>query len=166
MTAVFDPLAALRALVAHGVRFVLVGGLAGRVHGSPTVTNDTDVCHARDPENLDRLAAALRELDARLRGVDDDLPFRLDAATLAAGCNFTFTTSAGFLDVLGLPSGTDGYDDLVRRAERLDLGDGLVVDVVALDDLVRMKRAAARRKDLVEVEILLAVKDEQERPDH
>lgn len=166
MTAVFDPLAALRALVDHGVRFVLVGGLAGRVHGSPTVTNDTDVCYARDGENLERLAAALHELGARLRGVDDDLPFRPDARTLAAGCNFTFTTSAGALDVLGAPSGTDGYDDLVRSAERLDLGDDLVVDVVALDDLVRMKRAAARRKDLVEVEILLAVKDERERAGH
>ena len=160
MTPAFDPLGALRALVDHGVRFVLVGGLAGRVHGSPTVTNDTDVCCARDAENLERLASALRSLDARLRGVDDDVPFLLDARTLAAGCNFTFTTSAGSLDVLGLPSGTAGYEDLAAGAERLDLGDGLVVDVVALDDLIRMKRAAGRRKDLVEVEILLAVREE------
>lgn len=163
MTPTFDPLAALRALTDHGVRFVLVGGLAGRVHGSPTVTNDTDVCYARDADNLERLASALQGLGARLRGVDDDLPFVPDARTLAAGCNFTFTTSAGALDILGLPSGTGGYEDLAAGAERLDLGDGLVVDVVALDDLIRMKRAAGRRKDLVEVEILLAVQDEGRR---
>jgi hypothetical protein len=162
VTPAFDPLAALRALVDHGVRFVVVGGLAARVHGSPTVTNDTDVCYARDRENLERLAAALKDLGARLRGVDEDLPFILDAKTLAAGCNFTFTTSAGSLDVLGLPSGTSGYDDLAAGAERLDLGGGLVVDVVAIEDLIRMKRAAARRKDLVEVEVLLAVKEERD----
>lgn len=166
MTPAFDPLAALRALADHGVRFVLIGGLAGRAHGSPTVTNDTDICYARDRDNLDRLAAALQDLGARLRGVDDDVPFRLDARTLAAGCNFTFTTSAGSLDVLGRPSGTEGYEDLIRDAERLDFGDGFAVDVVSLADLLRMKRSAARRKDLIEAEILLAVKDEREVGDH
>jgi hypothetical protein len=64
------------------VRFVVIGGLAGRLWGSPTMTNDVDFCYARDPLNLERLAAALIEHRARLRGVADDVPFLLDATTL------------------------------------------------------------------------------------
>jgi hypothetical protein len=159
MTHAFDPLHALRTLHEHDVRFVLIGGMGARLHGSPTVTNDTDVCYERTPENLERLAAALRELHARLRGVDGDVPFRLDAATLAAGDHFTFVTDAGNLDVLGSPSGSDGFRSLARSAVPMDL-DGLTVLVASIDDLIAMKRAAGRPKDLVEVEILSAVKDE------
>jgi len=163
VSASFDPLTALRALVAHDVAFLLVGGLAGRAWGSPTVTNDLDVCYARTDENLERLAAALQGLGARLRGVDDDVPFLLDALTIRRGMNVTFTTSAGALDVLGAPAGTDGYDDLAQQARRLRLADGLDVLVVSLDDLIRMKRAAARRKDLIEVEVLEALREERAR---
>ena len=98
----FDPIGALQTLQRHDVRFVIIGGVAGRLWGSPTMTNDVDICYDRDPANLERLAAALRELHARLRGVDDDVPFLLDAVTLANGENFTFTTDVGPLDVLKL----------------------------------------------------------------
>jgi hypothetical protein len=146
-------------LHAHGVRYVMIGGLGARLRGSPSVTNDLDLCFARDPENLRRLAAALGELHATLRGVDDEVPFVADAATLAAGDHFTFWTDAGALDVLGTPAGTDGYDQLARRATVLDI-EGLEVPVASLDDLIAMKRAAGRPKDLVEVEILSALRDE------
>ena len=158
-----DPQLALRTLHRHGVAYVLIGGLAGRAAGSPTVTNDTDVCYARDRPNLERLAAALVELEARLRGVDDDVPFILDAKTLEAGGNFTFETRAGALDILAVPAGTRGYDDLVANATPADLGDGLVVDIWSLDDLIRMKRAAGRPKDRIELEILAAVREESQR---
>src|SRR5438067_13930694 len=101
----YDPFAVFRTLHRHGVRFVVIGGVAGRLWGSPTMTNDVDICHARDPQNLERLAAALVELHASLRGVDDDGPFLLDAETLSRGQNFTFLTSAGALDVLSAPAG-------------------------------------------------------------
>src|SRR5213078_3529458 len=118
----FSPLEMLRVLDRQGVAFVLIGGVAARLHGSPSLTGDLDLCYDRRPENLERLAEALRELGARLRGVDDDVPFLLDAKTLAAGSNFTFVTVAGALDVLGSPAGTRGYDELVANAERFDLG--------------------------------------------
>ena len=54
------------------MHFLLIGGVAGRLWGSPSLTNDTDVCYAPDPDNLERLAGALRGLDADLRDVDDD----------------------------------------------------------------------------------------------
>lgn len=156
----FDPVHILRRLQAHRVRFVLVGGLAAKAHGSPTLTVDIDVCYARDRENLESLAAALDELGATLRGASSDLPFQPDRRTLERGDTFTFTTDHGDLDILGTPAGTAGFEDLVANAEEAVLGEDLVVRVVSLDDLIRMKRAAGRPKDRVELEILGAIRDE------
>jgi len=161
--AAFDPLRALETLDRHGARFVVIGAFAGRLLGSPSLTRDLDICYARDRQNLEALAAALQELHARLRGVDEDVPLRLDAKTLANGDSFTFVTDAGDLDVLGTPSGTSGYDELVRTAEETDLG-GIRVRVASIDSLIRMKRAAGRPKDLIEVEVLAALRDELDQP--
>lgn len=127
------------------------------LHGSPSRTGDLDICYSRDLENLDALAAALNDLGARLRGVDEEVPFRLEAATIGAGDHFTFITRAGSLDILGIPAGTDGYEQLMRNAETMDLGEGLEVPVAAIEDLIAMKQAAGRPKDLIEVEVLGAL---------
>lgn len=158
-TPAFDPIGALRALVEHDVRFVIIGGFASALRGSPMITGDLDICHARDEENLRRLAGSLQTLDARLRGAPADVPFRLDARTLAAGDHFTFITSLGPLDCLGIPSGTDGFSDLNASATEEEL-DGLAVRVASLDDLIRMKRAAGRPQDVIAIEWLSALRDE------
>jgi hypothetical protein len=158
----FDPLAVLRTLVEHDVRFVLIGGFAAAIRGSPVITGDVDVCYARDDENLQRLAAALAELGATLRGAPSDVPFRPDAQTLKAGDHFTFATASGPLDCLGTPAGTDGFADLDASATAENL-DGLVVRVASVDDLIRMKRAAGRPQDLIAVEWLAALRDELDR---
>jgi hypothetical protein len=158
---VFDPIAGLRTLVDHGVRFVLIGGYAAALRGSPMMTGDVDICPARDRENLDRLAEALRSLHARLRGAPADAPFVLDGNTLEAGDHFTFATDAGPIDCLGTPAGTDGFSDLDASATDEGL-DGLVVRVASLDDLIRMKRAADRPQDRIAVEWLSALRDELE----
>ena len=157
----FDPVGTLQALHDAGVEFVLSGGVAARMHGSPSLTRDIDICYARDRDNLERLATMLRKYHAYLRGqaIDDDLPFVLDARTLQAGGNFTFSTDLGSLDILAVPAGVEGFDDLAKRAELVDLG-GFSVRVATLDDLIRMKRAAGRAKDRAEVEILSALRDE------
>jgi hypothetical protein len=161
----FDPLEALRVLNRHGVRYVIIGGLAAAIHGSPAVTYDTDICYARDDKNLRRLAAALQELEARLRGpgVPAEGPFQLDAKTLAIGDSFTCGTTAGSLDILATPSGTRGFDDLDGGAIEADL-DGLIVRVASIDDLIRMKRAAGRTKDSLGIVFLQAIKEELEGP--
>ncbi|CAN5540647.1 hypothetical protein BH20ACT2_BH20ACT2_22250 [soil metagenome] len=158
----FEPRLALRALDEHGVSFVLIGGLAAQLLGAPLTTVDVDVCCQRSEENHRRLAEALKELQAKLRmpGVGKDLPCQLEAATITAGGNFTFDTTAGWFDVLAVPSGTDGYDDLVKGATQLDLGDGLLVSVAALDDLIRMKQASRRPKDQAHLYILEALREE------
>lgn len=158
----FDPVAALQILVDHKVDFVVIGGIAARLWGSPTVTRDLDICYSRAPANLERLALALQQVHAKLRGVNAELPFRLDARTLAAGDSFTFKSDVGDLDCLGTPTGTGGYGDLKASAERLDV-DGLKVWVTSLVDLIEMKRAAGRDKDRIELEILGAVRDERAR---
>jgi predicted nucleotidyltransferase len=155
----FDPLGLLRALHDAGVEYVLIGGVAARLHGSPSLTRDLDICHSRERSNLERLAAVLTGLHARLRGVDDDVPFLLDARTLLAGANFTFITDAGDLDLLAAPAGVTGYDELAAHAVGIELA-GFTVYIARLDDLIRMKQAAGRPKDRVEVEILSALRDE------
>jgi hypothetical protein len=155
----FRPVSILHALLDRRVRFVLIGGLAGAIRGSPVITGDIDICYARDRENLDRLAETLRDLGARLRGAPTDVPFQLDASSLEAGDHFTFATELGPLDCIGSPAGTDGFADLDASATDESL-DGIVVGVAALGDLIRMKRAAGRPQDLIAVEWLEALRDE------
>jgi hypothetical protein len=162
----YQPFAALAALQRHGVRFVVIGGFGARIWGSPTMTNDTDICYDRSEDNLERLAGALSELGARLRGVAEEVPFLMDAATLGKGRDFTFDTAAGPLDVLGAPAGTSGFEELSANAVDFELGDGLVVAVAHIDDLIRLKRAAGRPKDRIELEVLAAVREEIEAGDH
>lgn len=152
----FDPIRILQQLSADGVEFVLIGGIAGRIHGSPTVTNDLDVCYRRTKTNCERLAKTLHDLGARMR--DLDLPVPVDAKTIWQGHNFTFVTDAGFFDCLASPEegAPTGYDELARTARTLTIA-GASILVCSLEDLIRMKQAAGRPKDLIEVEVLKAV---------
>jgi hypothetical protein len=161
MTERFEYLDGLEMLVKHRVRFVVIGGIAARLRGSTTITEDLDVCYQREPENLERLVKALREIHARLRGAPIDAPFKLDPMSLEMGDSFTFVTDVGSVDILGHPSGIPGgYEELEAAADDIELFGGISVKVAALDDIIRMKRAAGRPKDLVEVEILGALRDE------
>jgi hypothetical protein len=155
----FQPMSILHALIDRQVRFVLIGGLAGAIRGSPVITGDVDICHARDRANLGQLAEALGGLTAKLRGAPPDVPFQLDVPALEAGDHLTFATALGALDCIGTPAGTDGFADLDTSATDESL-DGIVVRVASLDDLIRMKRAAGRRQDLIAVEWLEALRDE------
>ena len=155
---VFEPEQILRKLTEHEVNFVVIGGLAATIHGSPMVTVDIDIAYERTPENLGRLAAALEDTNARLRGVEEDVPFELDLKTLRAGHNFTFETDLGNLDILGWPDGIGDYETIVGNAIETTFG-GQPVKVASIDDLINMKRASNRPKDQVEVMHLEAVKE-------
>jgi predicted nucleotidyltransferase len=149
----FDPEEILRRLTARGVDFVVIGGVAALLLGSARVTRDLDICFATDTANLEALGAVLVELRARLKGVEEDVPFVPDARTLAQVELLTLDTTAGELDVLARPQGAPKYEQLRRRAERFDIG-GVLVRVASIDDLIAMKRAAGRQKDLADIEEL------------
>ncbi len=146
--ALFDPEQVLRTLEAHEVRYVLVGGLAATLYGSPHVTTDIDITPDREPDNLIALAAALDELQARIRseGVPEGLAFDRSAATLARVEILNLATRYGDLDITFVPAGTQGYDDLRRRAVEIEIRD-VRVPVAALADVIRSKEAAGREKD-------------------
>ncbi|HEY6648439.1 MAG TPA: hypothetical protein VI217_15250, partial [Mycobacterium sp.] len=105
--------------------FVLIGGLAAVYHGSPFPTEDADITPDTDDANLDRLAAALRELNARIRtdAAPGDVPFACDAKGLAAAQTWNLVTDAGDLDITFRPSGTQGFPDLRRDAVSADIYD-------------------------------------------
>ncbi len=132
----------------HGVRYVLIGGLAAVLHGSPLLTSDADICPARDPGNLIRLAAALEDLDARIRAADapDGIRFVRDAAFLGSVELLNLITRAGDLDLAFVPAGGAGYEDLARRALSVRIRN-VTISVASLEDVIRSKEAANRPKD-------------------
>lgn len=142
----FDPLPLLRVLHDHAVDFVIIGGVAGALHGANLITNDLDICFARDRENLKRLAAALNVVKAKLRGFPADLPYVVDEHALRLGETFTFETVFGIFDCLGNPSATDGFRELRTNAVEMNVG-GIKTYVASIPDLIRMKEAANREKD-------------------
>ena len=158
----YKPKPVLEALAKHEVDFVLIGGLAGMVHGSSYPTYDIDIAYARSPQNIERLAAVLRELKATLRGAPPDTPFQLDASTLAKGDFFTFDTIYGPFDIMGVPAGVASYEQLKETAKEAVI-DGQVTLVASLDYLIAMKRASGRRKDELMVDEYIALTEEQKR---
>lgn len=112
-------------------------------------------------DNIERLAAALAPLHPYLRGAPAGLPFRLDAATLSRGLNFTLTTDLGAIDLLGEVAGGGSYDAVVADAETASIG-GQTIRCVSLPRLIALKRAAGRPKDLVILGELEALLDERQ----
>lgn len=141
----------------HQVEFILIGGLAAVLHGAPIATYDIDICYARSAKNLDRLAGALRELQPTLRGAPPDLPFRLDAESLALGSNFTFSTVLGPLDLLGYVEPLGTYENLLIHADLMDLNKHQI-RVISLDDLLTIKRYIGRPKDRAALDQLEAIR--------
>ena len=150
----------LEVLERHDVDYVVIGGFAIELHDvAVPPTRDVDITPERSPANLRRLAAALRELDARLRVPDDPagvaVPHGIDAGWLTELATLTLVTTAGPLDVSMQPAGTSGYDDLVRNRVEIRVGERLV-PVAALEDVLRSKEAAGRAKDILVLPALRA----------
>ncbi len=138
----------LRVLDRHDVAYVMIGGMAAVTHGSPFPTEDVDITPEPGPENLERLSAALHDLEARVRaeGVRVGLPFDHSAASLTAAETWNLTTRYGDLNLSFVPSGTRGYSDLKDGARPIELFGGVVM-VASLADIIRSKQAANRPKD-------------------
>jgi len=148
----FDPARIFQTLDRHGVDYLTIGGWAVIAHGYVRATADIDFVARLDEGNMIRLAAALTELEARLRGVDAD---KLgidptDPRVLSSGASFTMDTAAGPLDFLNDVPGAADYDQLKSRAREANAG-GVSVWVVGYEDLIRMKEASGREQDLLDI---------------
>lgn len=155
----FDPERLIRALSRHRVRFVLIGALAARLYGFPRLTAGADITPASDRPNLDRLAAALKDLDAKVytESVPEGLAFDRSAAALGRAKTWNLVTGAGRLDIAFVPAGTKGYEDLAEGAKRFEAF-GVHFLAASLDDIIRSKEATGRAKDEDDVIILRALK--------
>lgn len=137
-------------LLEHQVSFVVIGGFAVElwdVAVPPTI--DVDITPERSRRNLERLAAALNVLDARLRAGREDVevPGGFTAANIESASTLNLMTDAGPVDVNLMPAGTDGFDDLIRQATDIEF-EGLLVPTADLADVARSKEAAGRPKDI------------------
>jgi hypothetical protein len=150
----------VRLLARFDVDCVIVGGVAATLLGSEIPTTDLDVCYARNPQNLERLANALQSVHARLRNAPADLPFILDAETLRRGFNFTLATDIGSLDLLGEVRGVGYYEDVLPGSLIFELF-GFPFAVIEIGRLILAKRAAGRPKDLLMVVELEAIQERQ-----
>jgi predicted nucleotidyltransferase len=155
----FQLISLLQRLVAAGVDFVVIGGVAVYVQANPRFTKDLDICYALDHDNLERLGEVLIELQARLASIDEALPFVPDGRTLKQTQILTLTTSEGAIDLLAKPDGCPAYETLRERATTVDLDDVQVL-VASIEDLIAMKQAAGRPQDLVDVEALEVAREQ------
>jgi hypothetical protein len=139
--------AILDCLEDHGVEFIVIGGVAGVLHGAARLTYDVDLVYRRTSENIARLASALAPHQPYLRGAPPGLPFRWDAdITIRRGLNFTLSTNLGPLDLLGEVAGVGTFDDLLPFTVTGAAGKN-ECHFADLPALIRMKRAAGRPKD-------------------
>jgi len=155
--------ALLGRLADASVDFVVIGGVAVIAHGYERNTKDLDICYSPERANLEALGAVLIALGARLRGVDEEIPFVADARTLMRTQILTLDTREGGLDLLVDPTGSPGYRALKERAARIDF-DGFEVLIASIDDLLAMKRAANRPQDQADVQALEALVRLRRRP--
>ena len=149
---IFDPSRIFETLDRHGVDYLTIGAWAVIAQGYVRATADIDFVARLDEQNIERLACALSELNARLRGVGaDKLDIDpTDPHVLISGASFTMDTDAGPLDFLNDVPGAADYDEMRSRARKADAG-GVTVWVVGYEDLIRMKEASGREQDLLDV---------------
>lgn len=150
----FDLRALLEALRSHDISFIVIGGVAVGAHGFIRGTEDLDLVPEPDPDNLQRLALVLEELEATLPTVNDR-PFdpERDAGVIRRGGNVTASTRLGALDVVQRAQGVPSYAQLAEDAVESELL-GVPVKVCSLRRLREMKRAQSRTQDLLDLENL------------
>lgn len=161
-----DPERVVQVLARHGVEYVLIGALAARLQGFPRLTADADITPARDTQNLERLAAALEELDARIytEAVPEGLAFDRSAARLARADLWNLITSAGRIDIVFQPAGTSGYADLASTAISYEVF-GVVLRAASLTDIIRSKEASDRSQDRQDVLVMREMQRRQQPED-
>jgi hypothetical protein len=147
----------LRRLKDHQVSFVIIGGIAAMLRGSPMGTFDLDVCAPMTDENLKRIHAALWDLRPKFRFRPDRMPLWADPVRMHGLKNLNLETDLGIIDLLGELPGVGSFEEIIVRATQMDVG-GFTCPVVDLDTLITSKKVAGRDKDVLNVRHLEAIK--------
>lgn len=161
----FDPPAILATLKSHDVAFVVIGAYAAVTQGWSEPTSDIDITPDRDVRNLQRLAGALRQMDAQVLTDEGDIDasWPIDDQHLRLRETTFLATRYGDLDVVINPAGAEGYPDLARPSESFLLSvDGVEVRFANLERVIASKRASDRPKDrdaLPRLEALLRLRE-------
>jgi len=149
----------LERLVEHDVEFIVVGGLAGLLQGSPLNTQDLDIVYRISAKNIEKLSSALSSVDAIFRS--DPRRIKPDASHLASRGHKLLETCFGPLDCLGTIEEDTDYEDLAGHVDLIDLGN-LKVQVMSLPRLIEVKEKLTRPKDKVALDHLRATLLERE----
>ena len=157
---IVDYVAILKTLLRHGVDFVIVGGVCAVLHGAPLATFDLDVVHSREPRNLDRLLAVLRELDAHYR-IPGHRHKKPGLSHLASAGHQLLKTRFGPLDLLGTIGQGQDYGQLLHETVELQVGGGFKVRVLSLERLVKTKEETGQEKDKAVLPVLRRVLEER-----
>ena len=150
-----DFIKVLSTLHKHGVEFMVTGGISAVLHGAPVTTLDLDIIHLRSEENVDRLLAALKELNAYYR-VRKDIRIEPEKSALMGKGHHLLLTDAGPLDVLcvvGKANQTRGYEDLLDESEEFEVED-FHFRSQSLESLIALKREIGREKDFAVLPVL------------
>ena len=155
-----DYTALIPLLVENEIDFIIVGGAAATAYGSARLTLDLDIVYSRDNLNLERIVRALEPIQPYLRGAPPGLPFEWSVQTLKKGLNFTLITTLGALDLLGEIVGGGGYEELKPETIRIQVA-GAECRCLSLEQLIEVKRAAGRPKDLEAIAELQQILEER-----
>jgi hypothetical protein len=150
-------------LDAHKVEYVVIGGIAVQVYGHVRMTNDIDLIPSPTPQNLERLAAALNDLEARILNPGSE-HLLIDAQLLPRATLWQLATRHGDIDVLHDAPGASPFALLRERALLITLGE-YPIAVASRDDLIKMKRAAGRPLDLADIAALTETEQQENKAD-
>lgn len=149
---------AIQALADNKVDFVIVGGVAIKIHSSAYVTLDLDFCYLRSKENLNKIVDALSQFNPRPRDFPIKLPYFFDERSLQNATNFTFETTIGDIDLLGEIAGVGTFVEVEKNSEIFYIYER-DVKVLSINALISAKRAAGRTKDLLVLPELEALRE-------
>ncbi len=148
----------LRILTANDVEHVVVGGVAGVLHGSRLVTEGLGLCAPLSTPNLTRLLAALGDSNPRFRMTPDRRVLPSDPSALAGYRNLYLITDLGQIDILSEITGVGDYAEVSKHTVSVDLG-GFTCRILDLDTLIVAKSVLKSQKDLQAVLELKALRE-------
>lgn len=126
----------------HGVDYLFIGKGGAILLGYPGATQDVDLFPRRSQDNGRRMVAALKEIGFALSAADE--------TDIVSGKDFVQLSSGPFdVDLVFAPDGIESYEDAAKRAERIEN-----FPVMSIADIIASKRAAGRKRDLAELELL------------